>query len=287
MKRIYSMAIAVIMILMTFTVVVSAEDFSDCKKSDWYYESVQYAKEKGWVNGFEDGTFKPNDTLTKAQAIVIVTRAAGLEVPEVEGEWYEGAVQVAKEKGLIYTNIFLDRPIAREEVFYMIHGGYNFSDIDMMVENDKVPFTDYNFGAFSKVIPTFYSFGLLNGYKEGGELKVKPKDNLTRAEMCTILKSVDEFDFEQWMAEKDLFSDETVKRYLIEMIEAGESKSTALYAYGKNDKEISARVKQIGRMCFDLYEDKYPSYFKNYSYGCGSYIDYGEGYFKVYIEMEK
>jgi len=287
MKKICSTAIAIIMILMAFTTIASAEDFSDCKKGDWYYESVQYAKEKGWVNGFEDGTFKPNDTLTKAQAVVIVTRAAGIEVPSVAGEWYEGAVQIAKEKGLIYTNIFLDRPIAREEVFYMIHGGYNFSAIDRMVENERVPFTDYNFNAYSKVIPTFYSFGLLNGYKEGGELKVKPKDNLTRAEMCTILKSVEEFDFEKWIAERDLFSDEIVKRHLIEMIEAGESKTTAMYAHGKTDREISARVKQIGRMCFDLYEHKYPSYFKNYSYGCGSYIDYGEGNFKVYIEMEK
>lgn len=287
MKKICYIAIAIIIISTAFTAIASAEDFSDCKKTDWYYESVQYAKEKGWVNGFEDGTFKPNDTLTKAQAIVIVTRAAGIETPEVAGEWYEGAVAVAKEKGLIYTDIFLDKPIAREEVFYMIHGGYNFDAIDRMVEDNRVPFSDYNFNAYSKVIPTFYSFGLLNGYSEGGELKVKPKDNLTRAEMCTILKSVDGFDFEKWIAEKDLFSDDIVKEYLIEMIEAGESKSAPLYARGKTSKEISARVKQIGRMCFDLYEDKYPAYFKNYSYGCGSYLDCGDGYFKVYIEMEK
>ena len=287
MKKTTCLVMAIVMAVMLFPATINAAEFTDCKKSDWYYESVQYAREKGWVNGFEDGTFKPNDTLTKAQAVVIVTRAAGVEIPETKGEWYAGAVAVAKEKGYIYTNIFLDRPIAREEVFYMIHGGFNLGEIDRIAENEKVPFTDYNFGTYSRVIPTFYAFGLLNGYNEGGELKVKPKDNLTRAEMCTILKSVDEFDFEKWTAEKDLFSDEIVKRHLIKMIEAGESQSEAMYASGKTDKEISARVKQIARMCYDLYEHKYPSYFKNYTYGCGSYLDYGEGLFKVYFEMRK
>lgn len=285
MKKILSIILSVIFILSSFSSVVFAAGFEDCKKSDWYYESVMYAKEKGWVNGFEDGTFRPNDTLTKAQAVSIVARAIGLEIPSTTGKWYDGAVKIGKEKGLIFTDLFLEDAISREEVFYMFYKGYDFESINETVRDDITPFEDYVYNVFSKSIPTFYSFGILNGYSENGKMLIKPKGKLTRAEMCTILKSVSEFDFEDWKKEKDFFSDSVVKEHLVKMIEENNS-TCVMYAYGKSDTEVITRLRSVVKLCFDEYETEYPEYFKNYKTACGSLSSYNDC-IKVTFKMTK
>ena len=40
--------------------------FSDVSESDWFYGPVSYLAERGILRGFEDGTFRPKDTLTEA-----------------------------------------------------------------------------------------------------------------------------------------------------------------------------------------------------------------------------
>jgi len=49
--------------------------FSDVKPSDWYSSAIHTAYEYKLISGFEDGTFRPNDVITREQAMVILSRA--------------------------------------------------------------------------------------------------------------------------------------------------------------------------------------------------------------------
>lgn len=49
--------------------------FPDVKSSAWYYDYVQIASSRGIVIGKEDGTFKPNDKITRAQMATMIYRA--------------------------------------------------------------------------------------------------------------------------------------------------------------------------------------------------------------------
>jgi len=49
--------------------------FSDVKAADWYNEVIQTAYNYGLINGFEDGTFRPADKITREQAAVIIAKA--------------------------------------------------------------------------------------------------------------------------------------------------------------------------------------------------------------------
>ena len=42
--------------------------FSDMNEADWYYDAVVSLAEKGILNGYEDGTFRPNEQITRAQS---------------------------------------------------------------------------------------------------------------------------------------------------------------------------------------------------------------------------
>ena len=50
--------------------------FSDVGRS-WCYDSVATAYANGWVSGYSDGTFRPNQTITRAEAVVILNSVLG------------------------------------------------------------------------------------------------------------------------------------------------------------------------------------------------------------------
>ena len=51
--------------------------FTDVDINAWYTEYVEAAARVGLIEGFNDGTFRPNTNITRAQACVIVNRALG------------------------------------------------------------------------------------------------------------------------------------------------------------------------------------------------------------------
>ena len=41
---------------------------------DWFYTAVAHAVEYGWVNGYADGTFRPNAPISRAEVAAIINR---------------------------------------------------------------------------------------------------------------------------------------------------------------------------------------------------------------------
>ena len=52
--------------------------FSDVKSGSWYYDAISIAVKAGYCSGYEDGTFKPDATITRAEAAVMIALAKGL-----------------------------------------------------------------------------------------------------------------------------------------------------------------------------------------------------------------
>lgn len=48
--------------------------FDDVSDADWYYNAVLTAVNYGWINGYEDNTFRPHNTVTRAEVATIVNR---------------------------------------------------------------------------------------------------------------------------------------------------------------------------------------------------------------------
>lgn len=51
--------------------------FTDVNAGDWFYDQVVGSIRYGWINGYEDGTFRPNNTITRAEVTTIVNRMLG------------------------------------------------------------------------------------------------------------------------------------------------------------------------------------------------------------------
>ena len=48
--------------------------FSDISENDWYSNSVQHLAELGIVEGYSDGTYKPNNNVNRAEMAVMMDR---------------------------------------------------------------------------------------------------------------------------------------------------------------------------------------------------------------------
>ena len=49
--------------------------FGDVKSSDWYCGYIETASVYEIINGYNNGNFGPNDTITRQQAMVMIARA--------------------------------------------------------------------------------------------------------------------------------------------------------------------------------------------------------------------
>lgn len=56
-------------------------DFSDVEKEVWYYNDVKIAQSNGYINGFNDNTFRPQNNFTREQTCVVLALAANLNSP--------------------------------------------------------------------------------------------------------------------------------------------------------------------------------------------------------------
>jgi hypothetical protein len=77
--------------------VSTANVFSDIG-GHWAYDNIQTAAANGWLAGYPDGTFKPEQNITRAETVVIINRMLGREPTE-------SSMLRAIDLGLIYSDI--------------------------------------------------------------------------------------------------------------------------------------------------------------------------------------
>lgn len=58
------------------------DQFTDVKSADWFSGAVQKAVEYDLVKGYEDGTFAPNKTITREEALTMISRAMDVAAKE-------------------------------------------------------------------------------------------------------------------------------------------------------------------------------------------------------------
>ena len=52
--------------------------YTDVSRDAWYCGAVEYCKTRLLLTGYPDGTFRPDQTVSRAEAVVILNRALGL-----------------------------------------------------------------------------------------------------------------------------------------------------------------------------------------------------------------
>jgi hypothetical protein len=91
---------------------VSTIHYYDVRTTDWFYDYVTYATDEGYVEGYTDGYFRPNNYVTRAEALTILMRVADETLYDFDesdidyfdvdvDDWFAYAVILGDEAGII------------------------------------------------------------------------------------------------------------------------------------------------------------------------------------------
>lgn len=171
--------------------------FTDVSRSSWYYDSVRTAWKKDLIDGVTRTLYKPDDTLTVAQAIKL--SAALHQMLNNNGKvtlrngspyWYSSYVSYAVDNGIIekmyldYTPAQMNAPVKRNEFVHIFYGAMSdYRQINTVADN-KIPdviTTD----TYALEIYTFYRAGILTGSDKNGTFY--PTNDIKRSEVAAIL----------------------------------------------------------------------------------------------------
>lgn len=150
-NAITAMAVAVSAVVVVAPTVSEASSFSDVKPTHQFYDAIKSLSERGIINGFQDGTFKPGQNLTRGQAAKIIAGVLQLDTKNVTNpkfkdipisHQYYGAIAALKQAGIIdgYEDGTFRQGanIQRNHVAKIIANALN-----LKAENvDALPFTD-------------------------------------------------------------------------------------------------------------------------------------------------
>ncbi|MBI4835954.1 MAG: S-layer homology domain-containing protein [Candidatus Abawacabacteria bacterium] len=79
MKKFFLAIVAVLLVFSAFPH-VRAADFPDVPSSHPNYTAVNFLRDRGVINGYEDGTYKPNRSVTRAEFLKIILLSSGHSV---------------------------------------------------------------------------------------------------------------------------------------------------------------------------------------------------------------
>lgn len=155
--------------------------FPDVQPDLWYYKDVMALYDARVIDGFKDGTFQPESTVTTGQALKMILLAAGYGEPErVASHWARGYLNLALDEGILERGEItdLDVTILRSLVAKVAAKALHLER--QSAENFFVDTTD-------DYTQALYEAGIINGYKDGTYL---PGRTLTRAELSAIVHRI-------------------------------------------------------------------------------------------------
>lgn len=97
--------------------------FPDVRRDAWYAAAVCVVREKHIVNGYDDGTYKPNRMINVAEAMKMLASTFAFDTKtEPEDAWYMPYARALAERNAIPTSItnFSD-PITRGEMAEILY----------------------------------------------------------------------------------------------------------------------------------------------------------------------
>lgn len=172
-------------------------------QNHWAKSDIDDLVNRKIVNGYNDGSFRPNNNISIEEFIklVVVTMNNNVQ-PSKTGKWSDPYIAKAIETNLIREKEFVNYilPITREEMAFIIINalkqkgdGYDNLSLTSYIVDDVFDIFQTNDDYYNSVIMAFRT-GLITGYTIDKNVQnvtqrfnFRPKGNATRAEAVTVL----------------------------------------------------------------------------------------------------
>lgn len=178
-------------------------DFRDADPTAWYHDGVHYCLDEKLMDGYDDGTFRPDTATTRAQLVVMLWRLSGspvvtdaLPFADVQlGDWYAEAIRWAASAGIaqgVSADAFAPNDtLTREQLVSLLWRYAKCKGCDVSVGEktnilsfaDAASVSDYAVPAMQWACGA----GIVSGETTADGTYLTPGSNATRAQVATML----------------------------------------------------------------------------------------------------
>ncbi len=172
------------------------EIFTDVPGSHLYADAIKFLKENNVVSGYEEGTFKPDNPLNRAESLKIILNANNIPIkkakttfPDVSNsDWFEQYVGTAVSKGIVSGygdgNFKPGNSVTRAEFLKMAILTAEFTPSESSLGSQN-PYPDVNKDQWYAKYFLFCRSNQLLRMKKGGF--IAPNNPISRAEAADVL----------------------------------------------------------------------------------------------------
>jgi hypothetical protein len=160
----------------------------------WAEGSIRELVALGAVSGYPDGTFRPNNKISRAEFATVLVKALGLSpqkgkvFTDTAGHWAEQMISTAASLGIVSgynEKIFgANDPVTREQMAALIVRAAKLTII-----KEELSFTDKDkISAWARdAVTTAVKNEIISGYPDN---TLRPKGNATRAEAVSVILKI-------------------------------------------------------------------------------------------------
>ena len=168
--------------------------FLDVSSLHWAFPYVEAIADAGLTSGYPDGTYRPENPVTRAEMAVFLLNGMGVNAPaidgshpfsDISGHWAEKFIEELYDQSI--TGGYPDgtyRPenlVTRAEMAVFLLKGIGVTPPPL---DGSHPFTDINLHWAEIFIEELFDQGITGGYPDG---TYRPENRVTRAEMAVFL----------------------------------------------------------------------------------------------------
>lgn len=145
-------------------------DYSDVSEDHWAYDSMMYCSEWNIVKGFEDGTFRPEEKVSSAQFIAMLTRTFYADevasVTDAAGQpWYYPFAKAAENKQITEgLGSIDDTPMSRYDMAAVLNNIIDEEHVILLVATMQNLL--YRSGKVAEPLPMDWSYQWMKAAKQ-------------------------------------------------------------------------------------------------------------------------
>lgn len=179
-------------------------DFSDVNSDDWYYDAVKALTSEGVISGYDDGTFRPLESVHRDAFATMMVKTLNLELEKPSTPWFEDVdknnwaykyVESSKYymTGYVSGNGYYFKPednAVREDMAVALVKALKYDTTGNTEHLSKFIDADDISNNLKDYVATAVKHGLMSGSPVDGGFKFAPQSDLTRAETAALLMNL-------------------------------------------------------------------------------------------------
>lgn len=172
----------------------SATGYTDLSKEHWAAESVKALSAKNVINGFEDGSFRPDDAVTREQLVKMLVEAFSLTGKSdvsfgdvAHDRWSAVYINAALACGIVQGvaegSFAPGAAVTRQDAAVMLARLCDAKGI--VISGEEYPTDSANIASYAQEsVSRLAGAGIINGFEDGS---FRPNEVLTRAQSAKLI----------------------------------------------------------------------------------------------------